>query len=111
MSKEHCSKDFVDQRPLPRKKEIEKTAFEILDLSDRKRYIKQILDLRCQNVLLICCDETPIGFGGSIHHSSHAPPGVVVHNEKRNPIFKKHQWAAACCDTRARRPFLVWNQV
>ena len=110
LSKEHCAADPHDQRPISRKRKLEKTALDILDLSDRKRYCNEIQSHRSQYTLLICCDETPIGFGGSIHAKASAPVGVVKYTDKRKPVFKKHQWAAACADTRVRRPHLVWCQ-
>ena len=58
----HSSLDSIDQRPVTRKRALEKPALSKLNLPDRKRYIDHILSLD-DSTILISCDETPIEFG------------------------------------------------
>ena len=110
MDRAHCKQDLVDNRPLPRKRALEKPSLDKLDLPDRQRYIDQILSFQTKKTLLICVDETPITFGGSQHHRVTAPSGVSVYVGHDNPLFTKMQCAAACADTRVPQPHVVWNR-
>ena len=106
----HCKQDPIDSRPLTRKRALEKPSLSKLDLPDRQRYIDQILSFQTKKTLLICVDETPITFGGSQHHRVTAPRGVSTYVGQDKPFFIKMQCAAACADTRVRRPHAVWNR-
>ena len=87
-----------------------KYALTDLDLAARESYMDQMLAIKEEEVVLICVDETPISFGGS-NDCQHvlAPQGVIVYASRADPRFSKMQWAAACADTRIRRPHYVWT--
>jgi hypothetical protein len=106
----HCKGDSIDSRPVNRKRALLKHHLTDGHLSERKVYIDKILQYKPAEVLLICVDETPVDFGGSIGHQRvNAPQGVVIYTSEHDPRFQKMQWSAACSDIRTRRPFKVWT--
>jgi hypothetical protein len=85
----HSSLDPVDQRPVTRKRALEKPALSKLNLIDRERYIEHILSLD-SSTILISCDETLLEFGGVGHTHVSAPRGVVVYaDQASDPCFLK----------------------
>lgn len=108
VSKPHCMADPVDQRPITRKRAIEKTSLDRLNLDDRRRYCDYLLSLPA-SAILINCDETPIDYGGSAHAHVSAPAGETVYIGHRDPRFTHMQWAAASSEIRLPRPHLIWE--
>ena len=91
LSKEHCATNPHNQKSISRKRKLEKATLDILNLPDQKQYCNGILPHQNQHTLLICCDETLIGFGGSIHMKTSAPMEIIKYTDKRKAVFKRHQ--------------------
>lgn len=93
VSHAHRMADPEGQRPITRKRALEKTSLDRPNLDDRRRYCDYLLSLP-DSAILINCDLTTIDFGGSA---------------QKDPRFTHMQWAAACSDTRLPRPHLIWE--
>jgi hypothetical protein len=101
---------MVEQKPITRKKALNRIALAKLDLEDRKRYIHQILALKASETELILCDETPIDFGGcgGKQHVS-ATKGISVYSDVTDPRFSRMQWDSASTEMRPKRRVVIWR--
>lgn len=105
---DHYDSDTLDKRPINRNRSIVKKALSNKDYTAREAYIERILGLCNADTVLICMDETPIHFGGdSTKQHVSIPAGAREYNEVKDNTFSRMQWAAACSNTRIKRPHLI----
>ena len=102
----HCEADPEEQRPLKRKRLLDKPELDDIARETRLEYCDTVDGYCAKESLLIIADEKQYAFGGSKKGSYITlPRGVVGYTLRLRQRFTIEQWAASCSgDVSISRP-------
>ena len=107
----HCNADPEEQRPLKRKRLLDKPELDDIARETRLEYCDTIDGYYAKESLLIMADEKQYTFGGAKKGTKFTlPRGVVGYTLRARKRFMIEQWAAGCSgDVSISRPHCCWS--